>query len=300
MPAFVPPTAGDLFGAGWDWQEGDGVNREQAPAEPGLVLPQPALLVSEVVLLVWGAWEIEEEEEELESGIDWVWARAFFPLKFSKTQDPYVGFHRFFVLFFSFWLPEEEPFLEQGGWSGGSWWMTWPPANALVNDRQGAGTGSAQDGSRASRYDITWVGWVLWWSRWGLMGCRRWGAGPRLRGERLSWEEESWETACDISNGVRLLEVWSDGRINLPPSSSAVGAYSTGSDVLITSGSLKWGFRGTIIREKNVAYRGANTSDMLSKTYLRAVVNPLQDCRKVWSMFGTVLPTLGHDPIATK
>lgn len=33
--------------------------------------------------------------------------------------------------------------------------------------------------------------------------------------------------------------------------------------------------------------------------YLRAVVNSLQDCRKVWAMFRTVLPTLGHDPIAT-
>lgn len=33
--------------------------------------------------------------------------------------------------------------------------------------------------------------------------------------------------------------------------------------------------------------------------YLGAVVDSLQDCRKVWAMLRTVLPTLGHNPIAT-
>lgn len=218
-----------------DWVEG--VQTPDGPRWLLLALSHPPSLLSDVGLLVWGV--LEGEHGELESGTDWVWESVFFPLKFSKTQEPYVGFQRFLVLFFSFWLPEEELFLEQGRWWGGSGCNQCPPANTPAADRQGAGTGSAQDGSRASRHDVTswWTGWLFWRSRRGLVGCRVWVVEPRPREERPSWEGESCKTGWDTRSGVRLLEAWSEGRMTLLPSSSVAGAYSTGRGVLITSGS---------------------------------------------------------------
>lgn len=70
-----------------------------------------------------------------------------------------------------------------------------------------------------------------------MVGCGGRGDGPKPKEERPSWEEESWETGWDTMSGVRLLEVWSEGRMTLPPSSSVFGVYSTGRGVLITSGS---------------------------------------------------------------